>query len=803
MPLYQPTNVIPSTLSGVGAGAVDATKPLTVSWQVNGSSALTAYQIQIYESTTTSQSVYDSGKVNVSPPFFGTTNTGETQFYEVTIPANSLTRLRNGFESGYKMFITQWWDGGSIPQLSPAFFWTRATPTLSLASFPNPLTIRMAEFTANYSQAQGDTLDWFRWMLATKGNEDEPIENSGEIYGTEDIRVNYDGLFVGTTYVVRCIIQTAYGMQADTGWQEFTVQYDVSPFDGYVEACPGILDGVLVRWSRVSYIPGDADGSYTIGDGILNLPAGSTITWDEKNGAPIDFSAPWSIAWSSYYPTEGTDPALTLNGGEISVLVMPDYVRIMAGQTLVGEVENTGLYANVPLRIVITPREVHIYSVAYAGGLFPAANLYPSDTLYPDDADTIWTVRKSPLTWVQPDISSITLHGKQRCEWLTVIDGEVSGDKLHSLLTDLQYEPAWDLDTLFLAKFDDDTGLNAGNITPPSGEDIVGVALYRQAMGDARLSLVANVEIGTNQIIDMGYRNQVNYTYYVFVLGETTYVSAALPSNVVFPMHWNWTVMDCTQDKNGVYHLKAAHIFRNSVSTDAITNNNTPNLLQNFTPYPTRQPSSYNYLSSTLTGYIGTVDMVNNRYIDTLDHAMALWNLSVSTAPKFLRDRKGNFWRIETQAAVTMQTGDTQVPQPYFGSIPWMEIGDTTGASVICEPSDDAWNDLTNPSDKQGATRIVVTAPNNSQITITNGEITYTATYAGVVQYNPPAVGQWTVSAALDGIADSKTITIAEGQTYYVGLVLEKVYAHLNITAPSGTIITVSMGSFSETKQIP
>lgn len=799
MPLNQPTNITPSSFAGVGGGVVDVTQPLTVSWQVNGSSALTYYQIQIFQNTETATQVYDSGQTAVNPPFFGTSSKGDVQFYSVTIPASSLTGMTNGYANGYKMLITQWWNGGSLAQISPSFFWTRSTPTVSIQTFSNPVESRMATFTATYTQAQGDTLDWFRWQLAVQGNESNPIQDSGNIYGTEDIQVTYDGLFVGTTYVVRCMIQTETGMQADTGWQEFTVQYDVADFTGYVEACPGLVDGVLVRWSRVSYIPGTANGSYSVGNGVLDLPAGSSVTWDEKNNAPMDFATPWSIAWSSYYPYTGTAPALGISGS-ILVNVLPTGVTIMNGDTLVGSVDLPALYSDVPLRIVITPRELHVYSVTYEGGLYPSDTLYPSDDLFPASAMATWSVTKSPLTWVQPDITSITLYGEQRCEWITAIDGEVSGTELQSMLTDLEYEPSWGLDTLFLATFNGTSGISGGNITP--SENITGVALYRQAQGDATLSLVANLDISTIAIIDEGYRNQTNYTYYVFVLGETTYVSAALPSNSVYPMHWNWTLLDCIQDSNGIYHVNGAHIFRNNVSTDALTNNNTPSLLQNFTPYPTRQPTSYNYISSTLTGYIGTVDVVNNQYVDTVDQAQALWALSTSNNPKFLRDRKGNFWNVQTEAAVTMQTGDNQSPQPYFGSVPWLEIGSTEGVSVICEDGDGAWESLYPPAPAPNATQIVVTAPQGTLVTITNGTTTYTAPYTGVITYVPPSVGQWTVSGTLGSATDSKTITIATGQTYYVGLVPTPFSATILVTAPSGTMVTVSNGTYTYTQEV-
>ena len=48
MAIYQPTNISPSLWGELGNGVVDATKALTVTWQVNGTSALTAFSITIY-----------------------------------------------------------------------------------------------------------------------------------------------------------------------------------------------------------------------------------------------------------------------------------------------------------------------------------------------------------------------------------------------------------------------------------------------------------------------------------------------------------------------------------------------------------------------------------------------------------------------------------------------------------------------------------------------------------------------------------------------------------------------------------
>lgn len=805
MALYQPTNIFPSSFAGVGGGVVDVTQPLTVSWQVNGSSAMTAYQIKIYENTTASKLVYNSDRVNLQHPFYGMTSTGDVNYFQVTIPANQLTNLSNGFSSGYKMLITQWWNGGSIQQLSPSFFLTRTNPAVTV-SVPATVTSRSVTFTGSYTQAQGDTLDWFRWELALQDDPESPIEDSGYIYGTEDIQVTYDGLFTNTAYSVRLTIQTENGVQATTGWQNFTAQYDVSDMKGYVDACVSPLEGVIIQWPRISYINGKPSGPHQLTGGQLRLPAGSSITWDERNGEPMNIPTPWSLAWSGIVPLTGTSPVwrITGDGHTLSLSIEPHLISLILDGAVLASVEIPHLLVDYTIRMVLTPRELHMYYPVQEGGLYPSSVLFPSATLYPMGGDVSWERFTYPLTWVQPDIESITLYGEQRCDYIMVSGGEVSGALLGDLLTNFEFEPSWTLDTWFLAIFNG-TGINGGNITP-SGDSITGAAVYRLKKGDRRLQLVANVGIGSSTLVDEGFRNQSTYTYYVFVLGTNTYVSAPLISNPVTPMFWNWTVLDCSVDSNGTYHLEEAHLFRNSVSTDSISNNNAPSMLQNFTPYPLRQPSSYNFKSSTLTGYIGRLDMKLNQYIDTVDMAEALYNLSVSNNPKFLRDRKGNLWRIQTNAAVSMQTGDTMVPQPYFGSFPWAEVGAADGISIICQPGDGAWDSTTGqePDSGETVTKIVVTAPFGSTVTLTNGQESYTEVCYGYITYQPATPGDWTVTAMRDGSSASETITMAEGVTYYVGLVITEVYATLIIAAPSGTVITVSQGSeFEETKVVP
>lgn len=67
---------------------------------------------------------------------------------------------------------------------------------------------------------------------------------------------------------------------------DFTVEYTVSNLQGYVEACRHSIEGIALRWPLVSYIPGKPTGPYTAANGALDLPYGSSVTWDERNGGP-------------------------------------------------------------------------------------------------------------------------------------------------------------------------------------------------------------------------------------------------------------------------------------------------------------------------------------------------------------------------------------------------------------------------------------------------------------------------------------------------------------------------------------
>lgn len=229
--LFQPSNIAPSTLSGLGIGTVDVALGLDVSWQVNGDSPLTGYAITIYQNDTASTELYTTGQITLSTPFQPHDAQGNPRFFSTSISAATLSTagIVNGYANGYKMIIKQWWSANDyVEQTSAAVFITRSTPTLTIDAIPSPVNASSATITATYAQAQGDPISTVEWVFALVGNEDEPIKETGAV-STQILSFDADGLITGNTYSVMCNVVTSSGVSVSTGFVQFTVSYTAAP----------------------------------------------------------------------------------------------------------------------------------------------------------------------------------------------------------------------------------------------------------------------------------------------------------------------------------------------------------------------------------------------------------------------------------------------------------------------------------------------------------------------------------------------------------------------------------------------
>ena len=256
--LFQPSNISPSTLSGIGAGTVDVTLGLTVSWQVNGDTPMTAYKITIYQNDTASTEKYTTGKISLSSPYFQPHDkNGNPQFFSTQISAANLSAagIVNGYANGYKLLITQWWSANDyVEQTSASVFNTLKNPVLTIDTISGT---SMAEtITATYSQAQGDPISTVEWVFAVAGSEDTPLKQTGTVT-TQILSFDVDGLMDGVTYSIECNVVTAGGVYISTGFIQFTVSYSVTA-------------------EQVTYTLGQLKGS----NGVY-------LTWNAMTGAGI------------------------------------------------------------------------------------------------------------------------------------------------------------------------------------------------------------------------------------------------------------------------------------------------------------------------------------------------------------------------------------------------------------------------------------------------------------------------------------------------------------------------------------
>lgn len=718
MALFQPSFVTPDVRGGLGNGVVDADGPFFVEWQVNGNSGLTRYQIDFFRNDTESTYLF-SVAGSMAQPFYGTTPDGERARVSVRVPRGG--ELANG--NRYKLKITQFWEENgaeqSVAQVSASVFDTRGAPSLSIVGMGSAtaMTIgsRAYSFTGQYSQPQGDTLNWYRWRIARAGNLDAPVLDTGNVYGTMDIRTNYDGFFTGVNYAIRLTAQTQNGVELDTGWRGVFVAYETPQPSGRVaaECVPG-TGAVRVGWGNAGEIPAQWTG--TAGDGYEIVDRGGALAPALRvaGGVPYwicaQFDEPveptWTAEWFYSMDAEQLAWHRTIEAMYPGGLNHPDerYARQMFSMSEVNfGVGVCDLWLSTTLGTVAafgganTPILDAPFSIALASWNIAAATALTIHGRLTKDAVIIkptWTIGGAAYTaqFSRTFRSSIHYTAAQ----FTVNDvyagadfdiryiEVVSGDRGSAALND-GYEPALTPGTMFLTDFR--SGAYATNyeigLTP---RDISGWAVYRRTQEEGSdLAHVADVGAGAGAVYDYAARsNQGPYAYYAFPIDANGDAAApAAVSNQVSPVFADWTLLECEKTGKDAFSVLAEYRFRYNLTTGDMGNNNTPTVEANFTRYPTVLRSAQNYRSGSLTALVGAVDASDGmRYLDTLAIRDRLFALSTTEHALFLKSRKGDLIRVRLSEPVTVRTMDKTFAQAQTATLTWVEVGSAERVSL-------------------------------------------------------------------------------------------------------------------------
>ena len=706
--LFQPTNVIPSTLSGEGAGTIDATKPLNVSWQVNGKSPMVAYRIKIMQNDTESTLKLDTGKVTLSTPFYGNDALGNPKAYSVNIASSQMSTagIINGYSNGYKMTIQQWWTvNDSVEQTSASYFITRAAPTVTLAIIPYRNSFRQQEhtFEAYYSQAQGDAIEWNRWELQAKQNGVyETVDDTGFIYNAglvpnyyyDIIQYTYNGFCignyetgesVGVSYRIKCTVQTENGVHADTGWIDFTTQVlgSQAPEQVTIGLCvTRDTDGVKITMPKNFPILGNANGGYSYTASAtkfdLTLPSASSVTWGGSGEASLN------IREKPYYISV---KAKITNSSANTAFLIGHYLN----RTLRFGCNHSKFYIDLDGQIIWQK------SIPPVNGAVFGITLMDETVFFlMKNGTTVTTDEASIEGWQGDELQSLSIHGPMQFCDVVINEGNRIWFEFYNHVTSDYAATSYFKKTLFIASFDYTLYTGAENIgasgTGRNGNPPVltnTLAVYRKEKSSILFQLVADMSLNEHtryaEFYDYGAKNLTEYEYYLMYLWGSKYARDRNNIGTITPCFWNYTVLCCSQNNLGDYIVEKEYRFGLDVSTNNMGNNNSPTLQQNFTQYPLRQPVSNNYRSGSLSAYIGKVE--NDKYVDSTNKMDELYALSVNPLTKFLKTRKGQIFQIETSAPVAMSIGDKYAQQPAKISLPWVEVGNASNANILGDTS--------------------------------------------------------------------------------------------------------------------
>ena len=214
-------------------------------------------------------------------------------------------------------------------------------------------------------------------------------------------------------------------------------------------------------------------------------------------------------------------------------------------------------------------------------------------------------------------------------------------------------------------------------------------SVMRQKIGETRLTKVVDVSNTVGQIRDYEARSNESYIYYVYPVGQVSYLTGPMITGQVNVRFWFWTILEAEEVEKNVFNAIAEHYFKyadGGVKEGAISNNNTPSISKNFTKYPNRQGMTPNYKTGSVTGYVGSITSDSHQYVDTVKDVDRVMALSTSKNTLFLIDPKGHFLRIHTNGPITSQTQVEKTAMPQSVTVPWVEIGSTEGITVTSTP---------------------------------------------------------------------------------------------------------------------
>lgn len=567
MALTQPSNVTPSSFSGIGKNlnTVAASDNVKIGWQVNGLSPMVSFCFTVYNNTgiaaVDALAVYRSDLIAQSPAFYGTDRKGDPAFfeYEPTDTTWYSLGLRDGGE--YKLQITQFWTG-------PAWVYT-ATSGMSTPGY--------------FLYANGKYL----YVL------------SDMLQATDVLMYDADRNTLGK-----------YTTQSGSLKGFTALTFTVFPTKPPSDVAPTFT--AALEQNRYCFVQQTSDSAFLCRtDPTVSISYFSTpVTTVNKS-----FSATFSQAQGDYLQK-----------------VRWILTNVSSGQII----EDTGYIDTGLLK--------YVYDGFLAGNTY-RLNVY---------AQTQNGVEAT-------DIQTFSVSYQQ-----SPVEEEIT----------MCCTP----DNAVLLRFSADE-------TPTQPQ----FALYRTENGVA--IPFGTFPVSVTAIKDYGARALGGYQYSVYFLNNDETYSDIIQTQTVKPVFRAYTLIEATEDSElpNVYHAVRAWRFGNNLSAGAVSNNNSPTFLSNFTRTPLRQKTAQAPKSGTLSALISNVN--SGAYADTAEQMEELYAISLSENTFFLKDMKGNLYMVHTSGAISQQINTRTGIQEVSFSLPWQEVGDTDGIALVQTNIDPGWEE--------------------------------------------------------------------------------------------------------------
>lgn len=674
MAIFQPTNITPDMISGAGNGTVlvvPASSDVNVSWSVNGSSPLVAYQIDFFTNDTASTPGQSTGKVTLATPFSPVAADGTQTRFSCGVPYSyfAASAVLPGTYTG-KFRITQWWgatDAESVVQRSLSVYRINGKSSVSVSVSVNADGTFDADatFAPPLSDHWSTTLLWSRWRVVSylAGGTEIVSYDTGRVWGATDYAWSPGALSPGT-YFVEFTAESSQGEQFNEP-EAITVLEDAIIQEDFFEvSCNPASGGVEIDVSQnapTTSIP-KIEGLYS-------------ITWDMP--AALRGNA-WSFVWEGRISVSGAAATVRIaqtDGTEFHISANYNGIKLYPGNfTLSSEAPSTS--------------DFYIFAVTMGTTSETRNKFYYY--LCKDTGSWYSVLASGEFTgYTQADIASVTVYtGANTIRWGVYYGG--LNDDLVTYLTDGTGDPwnegTWT--TYYASSYGDKSATT--NLTTD-----METTLYRlDSVGNIqKISNIVYGETGALYITDYGAANGETYRYFAVSTGGESDTADITPvvlySKYATPCFWEWTLIEAEKTNystwpNGGYGVVNVFRFRGNVASGGIGNGAAPSVHSTFTRYPAVLRDTQNRKSGTLSGLIGWVSGPG-KWSDSNSVRDAIYHLSATKNAIFLRNRRGDFLKVAISGEITMTMNDSTLEQEITASVPWVEIGPVDGSVISAD----------------------------------------------------------------------------------------------------------------------